>query len=89
MVTAATMDRVTEIEHALEKALARTQASSEHGCSALANVLLAALVKQRKDPRYTAQISHEMRRLAAKLVDLSGAGNDSLADRIVADAKVH
>lgn len=83
----AIITRVAEIEKALERALAREQCTSDQGCSALANVLLAALVKCRKDPAYTAQVSHQMRRLASKIVDLSGA-DETTADRILRDALV-
>lgn len=75
--------RVSEIEQTLKRALERERATEDQGCSALANVLLEALVKCRKDQRVRADVSNEMRRLAAKLVELSTAGDDT-ADRIVA-----
>lgn len=75
--------RVSEIERVLVRVLEREGATSDQGCSALANTLLAALVKCRKDPRVRADVSQQMRLLAAKLIELS-AKEDKSADDILA-----
>lgn len=76
--------RVSEIEQSLKRTLERERATEDQGCSALANVLLTALVKCRKVPRVRADVSHQMRLLAAKLVELASSGDDT-ADRILSD----
>ncbi len=76
--------RVKEIEHALERALARERCSSDDGCSALSNVLLAALVKCRQDPRTASAVSLQMRELAALIVRLAGDDPNTL-DATLAD----
>lgn len=83
----AIITRVGEIEQSLKRVLERERCTSDQGCSALANVLLEALVKCRKDPRVTAAVSEEMRKLAAKLTELSLAGSD--VDRILDGARLH
>lgn len=80
--------RVTEIERALVRALEREGASSEHGCSALANVLLEALVRARKDPLIRANVENEMRRLAVKILDLAG-GDVGTLERRLADTRMN
>lgn len=80
--------RVDEVERALTATLEREQCSSDTGCSALANVLLAALVKCKKDPRVSRNVADEMRRLSAKLLDLASAEDDSLV-KILSDSKIH
>ena len=80
--------RIDEIEQALKRTLGREQATSEQGCSALANVLLEALVRARKDPVITADVTNEMRRLAAVISDLAGGELETL-DRRLAGARIH
>lgn len=77
-----------QIERALTATLERERCSSDQGCSALANVLLAALVKCKKDPRVSANVSNEMRRLATKLMDLAVAEDDVIL-KILSDSKLH
>lgn len=67
------------IEQALTRTLEREGCSSDQGCSAVANVLLAALVKCKRDPRISQNVADEMRRLAAKLMELSSSGDDDLS----------
>lgn len=82
------LTRVDEIERALVETLARQRADSEQGCSALFNVLAASFVKLRKDPAVSLAVAEEMRRAAAKLVEL--AGGDLLdLERILAGARSH
>jgi hypothetical protein len=89
MSSPALIARVDDIQRALERTLEREQATSDQGTSALANALLTALVKARKDPRITAHVSEQMRRLAAKIYELAGSPSDT-ADRILAESdKVH
>lgn len=80
--------RIDEIERALTATLEREQCAVDAGCSALANVLLTALVKCKKDPRVARNVSDEMRRLSAKLLDLAAAEDDALV-KILSDAKIH
>lgn len=77
------------IEQALEQTLAQEGCTSEQGCSALANVLVTALVRCKRDPRVSAQVADEMRRLAAKLVELAAAAPQDGLARMLADAKLH
>jgi len=76
--------RVDAIMHAINQTIERERATSDQGCSALANALLAKLVNCRKDPRVRADVSNQMRRLAAKLLELAAAQDDT-ADRILSD----
>lgn len=80
--------RIDEIERSLTEVLAREGATSDQGCSALANVLLAALVKCKRDPLITTRVADEMRRLSARLIELASA-EDRAAATILADAKFH
>lgn len=82
------VSRIDEIERELTAALERERCSADQGCSALANVLLAALVKCKRDPRVAGDVSNEMRRLAAKLMELAAAEDDSLI-KILSDSKIH
>lgn len=79
--------RADEIMDAINRTIERERATSDQGCSALANALLAKLVQCRKDSRTRAGVSEQMRVLAAKLIELSHAGEDT-ADRILADAGI-
>lgn len=80
--------RVSELEQGLRDYLEREQATPDQGCSALANALLHALVKAKRDPRVTAQVASEMRRLAAKINELAAVEGDTLS-RALADAVKH
>jgi len=80
--------RITEIEQALTRALARENCNSEQGCSALANVLLTALVKCRKDPAVAAAVAQEMRRLAALITRLAGDDPGTL-DATLDESRTH
>jgi hypothetical protein len=79
---------VERIEQALTRTLEREGATSDQGCSALANCLLGALVRCKRDPRISHQVSDEMRRLAAKLLELAAAGEDAIS-RVLTDATRH
>jgi len=76
-------ERIAAIEKALTKLLAREHADSEIGCSALANALLEAFVRCRRDPSISASVADEMRRLAAHIVKLAEA--DTIALTFIAD----
>lgn len=80
--------RIDELERALTATLERERCSADAGCSALANVLLAALVKCKKDPRVARNVADEMRRLSAKLLELAAAEDDALV-KILSDSKIH
>jgi hypothetical protein len=77
-----------QIEQALTRTLEREGCSSDQGCSALANVLLTALVRCKRDPRISAHVAEEMRRLAVKLNELAGTDEGGL-DAGLRDAKLH
>jgi len=81
--------RVTEIEQALTRTLERERCNSEQGCSALANVLLTALVKCRKDPAVAASVALEMRRLAALITRLAGDEPDTLDHTLAESSRPH
>lgn len=81
-------DRITEIERTLTKALAREACDSELGCSALANVLLEAFVRCRRDPSISARCGDEMRRLAAHIVRIADADTPALTF-IVDEGRLH
>ena len=76
-------ERITEVEAVLTKALAREQCDSQIGCSALANVLLEAFVRCRRDVSISASVADEMRRLSAHIVKLAEA--DTIALAFIAD----
>lgn len=80
--------RIDEIEQALTRTLEREQCTSDQGCSALANVLLTALVKCKRDPKVSAQVGDEMRRLAVKLMDLAATEGEKLS-RALSESKIH
>lgn len=73
------LTRVEEIEQALTRTLEREQCSADQGCSALANVLLTALVACKRSPEISAHVSDEMRRLAARLMQLAASEPSNLA----------
>jgi uncharacterized Fe-S cluster-containing protein len=81
-----TMKKVDQVQDAIERALEREGCDSDTGCSALANALLTALVKLKRDPRVADNVKEEMRRLAAKLVELAG-GDTSGLERIILDPR--
>jgi hypothetical protein len=72
-------ERIEQIEVALTRALARENCGSQQGCSALANVLIDAFVRCRRDPSISADVVEEMRRLSAHLTRLADADLDTLA----------
>jgi hypothetical protein len=80
--------RIAEIEASLTTALARQHCDSQQGCSALANVLIEAFVRCRKDPSISVAVAEEMRRLGAHLRRLADADLDMLAI-VVADERAH
>jgi hypothetical protein len=81
-------ERITEIERTLTKALARENCDSMIGCSALANVLLEAFVRCRRDPTISASVSDEMKRLASHIVRLADADTIALTF-IVDEGRLH
>jgi hypothetical protein len=80
--------RITELEQALTRTLAREHCDSEQGCSALANVLLAAMVQCRKDPQIAASVALQMHHLAALITRLAGDDPDTL-DRTLDESRTH
>ena len=69
---------------AIEAVLSDRGASSEDGCSALGNALLAAFVRLRQDPAISAAVAVEMRRFAARLTQLADAPPEEVAHLAVA-----
>lgn len=71
-------------QHALEAVLSDRGASSEDGCSALGNALLAAFVRLRQDRAISPAVALEMRRFAARLTQLADAPPEDVAHLAVA-----
>jgi len=80
--------RIAEIEQGLTQVLARERCSSQQGCSALANVLLEAFARCRRDPLISAAVADEMRRLAAQIVRLADADVSALG-LVITDGRVN
>lgn len=79
---------VDQLEGKVREILASEGATADQGCSALANLLLRALVKAKKDPAQARAVSDEMKRLAATLMELSALEGEML-DRGLADVTRH
>lgn len=73
----------TRLKHAVESALSDRGASSAEGCGALANALIAAFVRLRRDPKVSGAVAIEMRRLAERITQLADAPADTVGDLAV------
>lgn len=72
------------LKGALEQALSDRGASSDEGCTALANALISALVRVRQNPHTSLPCAVEMRRLADRLTRLADEPLATVADLAVA-----